>query len=101
MELIKDYDFSIHYHSGKVNVVADALSRKSVGSLSCVRCARIEHFSEMKKLGVEFELKMEGALLARFYVRPLFVDQIREGRDVDEILLSKKKLVLDGGGGEF
>ena len=79
MELIKDYDCSIHYHPGKVNVVADALSHKSARSLSCVRCAHIEHFSEINKLGVEFELKMEGALLARFYVRPLFVDQIREG----------------------
>ena len=76
MELIKDYDCMIHYHPGKANVVADALSRKSAGSLSCVRCARIEHFFEMKKLGAEFELKVEGALLARFYVRPLFVDQI-------------------------
>ena len=71
MELIKEYSCSIHYHSGKANVVADALSRKSAGSLSCVRCARIEHFCEMKKLGVEFELKVEGALFARFYVRPL------------------------------
>jgi hypothetical protein len=29
LELIKDYDMEIHYHPGKVNVVADALSRKS------------------------------------------------------------------------
>ena len=29
MEYIKDYDFSIKYHPSKVNVVADALSRKS------------------------------------------------------------------------
>ena len=34
LELLKDYDCTIHYHSGKVNVVADALSRKSMGSLS-------------------------------------------------------------------
>src|SRR4051812_41135916 len=27
IELIKDYDLDIHYHSGKDNVVADALSR--------------------------------------------------------------------------
>ena len=29
MELIKDYDMKLHYHPGKANVIADALSRKS------------------------------------------------------------------------
>jgi hypothetical protein len=29
LELIKDYDMEVHYHPGKANVVADALSQKS------------------------------------------------------------------------
>ena len=29
LELIKDYDMKLHYHPGKANVVADALSRKN------------------------------------------------------------------------
>jgi hypothetical protein len=29
LELIKDYNLQVHYHPGKTNVVADALSRKS------------------------------------------------------------------------
>jgi hypothetical protein len=29
LQLIKDYDLEIHYHPGKENVVADALSRKA------------------------------------------------------------------------
>ena len=36
IELLKDYDCIIQYHLGKANVVADALSRKSLGSLARV-----------------------------------------------------------------
>ena len=33
MEYLEDYDFTLHYHPGKENGVADALSRKSWGVL--------------------------------------------------------------------
>ena len=36
MEFLEDYDFTLHYHLGKENVVADALSRKSRGVLASV-----------------------------------------------------------------
>ena len=34
MEYLEDYDFALHYHSSKENVVANALSRKSRGMLA-------------------------------------------------------------------
>ena len=37
IKLLKDYDCIIQYHLGKMNVVADALNRKSVGSLAAIR----------------------------------------------------------------
>ena len=36
MEYLEDYDFTLHYHPGKTNVVADALSRKSRGVLASI-----------------------------------------------------------------
>ena len=36
MEYVEDYDFTLHYHPGKANVVADALSQKSRGVLASV-----------------------------------------------------------------
>ena len=36
IEFLKDYDFTLHYHPSKANVVADALSRKSRGVLASI-----------------------------------------------------------------
>ena len=36
MEFLEDYDFTLHYHPSKANVVADALSRKSQGALASI-----------------------------------------------------------------
>ncbi|WVZ63688.1 hypothetical protein U9M48_013301 [Paspalum notatum var. saurae] len=48
LELIKGYDLEIHYHPGKANVVADALSRKSQIKLLWTR-------ELPEKLAIEFD----------------------------------------------
>ena len=36
MEYLEDYDFTLHYHPSKANVVADVFSQKSRGVLASV-----------------------------------------------------------------
>ena len=36
VEYLEDYDFTLHYHPGKENVVADELSQKSQGVLASI-----------------------------------------------------------------
>ena len=56
LELFKDYDCIIDYHPGKANVVADALSRKMISSLSLKDC--------------DWRFDFDGALLAQLRVVP-------------------------------
>jgi hypothetical protein len=53
LELIKDYDLEVHYHPGKANVVADALSRKSHCYCLSTESYRDTLCSELSKLCLE------------------------------------------------
>jgi hypothetical protein len=53
LELIKDYDLEVHYHPGKANVVADALSRKAHCSCLSVEAFNETLYWEMRKLNLE------------------------------------------------
>jgi hypothetical protein len=53
LELIKDYDLDVHYHPGKANVVADALSRKSQCNCITIDSKVATLCDELRKLIME------------------------------------------------
>ena len=92
MELLKDYDITIFYHSGKSNVMADALSRKagSMGSLAHLKVSRRSLTREVQTLANEFmrmEVLEKGGFLACVEARSSFLDKIKGKQFTDEKLI--------------
>jgi hypothetical protein len=73
LELIKDYDLEIHYHPGKANVVADALSRKASCNCISVTPMHATLCQEMEKLNLA--IVAEGTL-THITLTPTLRDQI-------------------------
>ena len=54
MEFLKDYDFTLHYHPSKANVVVDALSRKSRGVLASVASQEWQMLEIVGQFGIRY-----------------------------------------------
>ena len=67
---MKDYDCVIDYHPGKVNVVADALSRKSAQTL--------------RALNAHLSLSDDRAIVAKLIAKPDLLNQVLEAQKSDE-----------------
>jgi hypothetical protein len=63
LELIKDYELEIHYHPGKANMVADALSRKSQVNMMVAHPMPYELAKEFDRLSLGFLNNMRGVIV--------------------------------------
>jgi len=85
MEFLKDYDFELLYHSGKANVVADALSRKTIHTahLMIKEVELLERFRDMK---LQVELESGFIRCSNLTVSSDFLNSVREGQLLDNSL---------------
>jgi hypothetical protein len=81
MELIKDYELEIHYHPGKANVVADALSRKSQVNMMVARHMPYELAKEFDRLNLRFLNSTQGV---KVELEPTLEQDIKDGQKNDE-----------------
>jgi hypothetical protein len=82
LELVKDYNLEIHYHPGKANVLADALSRKSYGP-------KDDNLrEEMARLNVHIVPRGSSHVLS---VQSTLEDGIREAQSSDQELVKIRK----------
>ena len=93
LELIKDYDLEVHYHPGKANVVADALSHKSYCNCLTVRTMGLTLCQEMEKLNVKV---IQQGSLPNIMVEATIQDQVIAAQKENKGVAHIKKRVRNG-----
>ncbi|KAL0286257.1 UNVERIFIED_CONTAM: putative mitochondrial protein [Sesamum calycinum] len=100
IELLKDYDYTIDYHPGKANIVADALSRKTVDQLASMICYNMEYLTTLRAMDAHFTVGGD-MLLATMQVKQSLKDKIRDTQDKDPYLQKMKTKVQEGKNNQF
>lgn len=68
MELLKDCDYIIDYHLGRVNTVVDALNKKATSSLAYVQTIYFPLLFALRNIGVRLNMNYSRALFANFHI---------------------------------
>ena len=97
MEFLKDYDFTLHYHPSKANVVADALSRKSRGAFSSIASQEWRMLEIVEQLGLQYSKQAQGTL-GSLVATPSLLSKVIESQGQDAEIVSIRDRVQSGTG---
>jgi hypothetical protein len=98
LELINDYDLEIHYHPGKANLVADALSQKEHVHSAIVAQLPNELVEDFRRLNLGIVAHTEGVTID---VEPTLEQEIHKGHIGDAKIQETKDLITEGRGPKF
>ena len=99
MEFLEDYDFTLHYHPGKANVVVDALSRKSRGALASIASREWRMLETVGQFGLQYNEKTQGTL-GSLVATPSLLSRVIESQWQDIEIVSIRDRVQSGNGDE-
>ncbi|XP_075492461.1 uncharacterized protein LOC142530512 [Primulina tabacum] len=92
---LQDYDCEIQYQPGKVNVIADALSRKVVDiSLSSIHVSKLRE--DICTSGLDFQIQGNAACVSQIFVEPELIQIVKSAQKTDDQVLKSYELVSQG-----
>ncbi|KAK2449424.1 hypothetical protein QL285_008622 [Trifolium repens] len=95
LEFLKDYDFELSYLPGKANVVADALSRKSL-HISLLMARELDLIEQFRDLSLVCETTPHSIKLGILKLTDDFLDKVKEGQRGDLSLVNCLALINQG-----
>ncbi|KAI5405994.1 hypothetical protein KIW84_052663 [Lathyrus oleraceus] len=92
LELLKDYDFELSYHPGKANVIADALSRKSL-HMSMLMARELELIEQFRDMSLVCEETPNSVKLGMLKLTSGILEEIRGSQKSDLGLVDRLTLI--------
>ena len=99
MKFLEDYDFTLHYHPSKANVVADALSQKSQGTLASIASREWQMLETVGQFGLQYSEQAQGTL-GSLVATPSLLSRVIESQGQDAEIVSIRDRVQSGMGDE-
>ena len=87
MDFLEDYDFTLHYPSGKAKLVADALSRKSQGVLASIASREWRMLETVRQFRLQYDEQAQGTL-GSMMATPSLLSKVIESQVQDAEVVS-------------
>ena len=90
MQFLKDYDFELLYHPGKVNMVTDALSRKIV-HIAHLMIKEVELLEKFRDTKLQVELESQFIRCSTLTISSDYLNLVRERQLTDASLVGVRE----------